>query len=99
MAARAARIASRDHPCTLLSYLAPSAAEDFKPNWFVPLTDEQMILKLRAVACHRTQVSRAYLEDEFVRGMAHYWAMVERSPKQFVEPFELVRRVEKGEVV
>ena len=87
-------IAVRGHPCTVLAYVTPSAAERFRPTWFVPLTEEQMAVKLRALACHASQSHRAYLAPEYIVGMARYWAMVTRSTAPYVEPFELVRHLE-----
>lgn len=90
----ATEIAARDAQCTILAYVTPSAAERWRPNWFVNLTEAHMARKLQALRCHRSQQDRRYLSDEYVRGMGHYWAMVERSRAAYVEPFALVRHRE-----
>jgi LmbE family N-acetylglucosaminyl deacetylase len=87
----AALSATRAATCTLLAYMSASAAERVRPNWFVPLTEKQMALKLESIACHHSQVARPYMTEEHVRSMGRYWAMVERSAAPYVEPFELVR--------
>ena len=87
-------VATRDARCTVLAYITPSAAERFRPNWFVPLNETAMACKLAALAHHTSQRARAYLAEEYVRAMGRYWAMVERAQAPFVEPFELVRHRE-----
>lgn len=90
----ATKIAVRDAMCTVLAYMSPSSAQTFHPNWFVPLTEEQMQTKLQALVCHHSQRNRSYFAKEYVLGMARYWAMVTRSQSEYVEPYELIRRWE-----
>lgn len=88
---QAAVRAVRDHPCQLLAYVTPSAAPAFGPDWFASLTQEQLDRKLQAVRMHASQRrSHQYLADEYIVGMARYWAMVTRAQAQYVEPFRLV---------
>jgi len=93
---RATKIAVRDHLCTILSYTSPSSAQMFRPNWFVPLTEFEMQLKLQALTCHLSQHNKSYFAREYVFGMARYWAMVTRSRSPYVEPYELIRHWEKS---
>lgn len=87
-------IAVRDWPCTVLAYCTPSAAERFRPNWFVSLTAEEMQRKIALVGCHASQASRHYLAPEYLEGAGRYWAQVTRSAAPFVEPYELLRHRE-----
>jgi LmbE family N-acetylglucosaminyl deacetylase len=83
--------ACRDFAGTILAYVGPSSAATFRPTWFVPLTEAQLAVKVRAVACHKSQQHHAYVSQESVEGMAHYWSMSMRSKSQWIEPYEVVR--------
>ena len=87
----ATMIAARDWCGTILGYCTPSAAEHFRPNWFVSLDDEAMAAKLAAVACHASQAGRLYLAPAYLEAAGRYWARVTRSAAPFVEPYELLR--------
>jgi LmbE family N-acetylglucosaminyl deacetylase len=87
-------VAVRDYPCTVLAYPGPSSALGFDPNWFVPLNEREMQVKLAALACHRSQSARSYMVPDAVTGMARYWAMVTRCKAQYAEAFECVRYME-----
>ena len=87
----ATKIAIRNSTSTVLSYISPSSAQDFHPNWFISITKDQMKIKLKALKCHYSQHDRSYFADEYVIGMARYWAMVTRSKSEYVEPFTLIR--------
>jgi LmbE family N-acetylglucosaminyl deacetylase len=84
-------IACRDYHGTVLAYVGPSSAATFRPTWFVPMSESQLAVKVRAVACHTSQRKHAYTSQEAVEGMARYWAMVTRSKALYVEPYEVVR--------
>ena len=85
------KIAVRDIACTVLCYISPSSAMDFRPNWFLPITKEELDIKLKALSCHHSQRSRSYLSEDSIVGTARYWAMVTRSRHEYVEPYELFR--------
>lgn len=87
----ATKIATRNSSCTILSYVTPSSAQDFHPTWFLPLNEEEMSIKLSAIACHCSQRDRSYLSEKYIKGMARYWAMVTRSKYEYVEPYRLIR--------
>jgi LmbE family N-acetylglucosaminyl deacetylase len=88
---RATRVATRDVIGTVLSYATPSAAERFRPTWYVPLTGDQLARKLKAIRCHESQAGRVYLAPDHVEAMARYWATAIRHSAPYVEPYELVR--------
>jgi len=83
--------ATRDFVGTVLAYMTPSAAERFRPNWFVPLSADVFATKLTALECHRSQRARVYLSAAYLEATGRYWAMVTRSSAPYVEPFELLR--------
>jgi LmbE family N-acetylglucosaminyl deacetylase len=88
---QATLVATREFQGTVLAYAGPSSAATFRPTTFVPLTNAEMMVKLAALACHKTQAHRSYASPEYVEGMARYWAMVTRSKAPFVEAMEVVR--------
>lgn len=87
-------IAARDWCGTILGYCTPSAAETFRPNWFVSLDAAAMAAKAEMVACHASQASRPYLALGYLEAAGRYWAQVTRSAAPFVEPYELLRHRE-----
>lgn len=88
-------VATRDSTGTILGYCSPSAAAYFHPNWFLPLGQEDLNMKIAALRCHKTQRKRPYLAGTYLVSMARYWAMVIRSEFPYIEPFELVRHIER----
>lgn len=87
-------IAVREWYGTVLGFWTPSAAERFRPNWYIGLPPEAMALKLAAVACHKSQAGRPYLAPAYLESAGRYWAQVTRSAAPFVEPYELLRHRE-----
>jgi LmbE family N-acetylglucosaminyl deacetylase len=88
-------IATRDFTGTVLAYMTPSAAEKFRPNWFIALDKDDMRVKLEAIHCHDSQRTRSYMSDAHILSMGTYWAMINRMQAPFAEPFELVRHREE----
>lgn len=84
-------IATRDLCGTVLAYCTPSSAERFRPNWYVTLSEAEMLRKLEAIACHKSQLQRPYMRAEYAQAVARHWAQVTRSREQYVEPYECVR--------
>ncbi len=87
-------IAARDWCGTILGYCTPSAAEHFRPDWFVSLDAQAMAVKQELVACHASQANRPYLAASYLEAAGRYWAQVTRSSAPFVEPYELLRHRE-----
>lgn len=87
----AALVACRDLKGTMLAYVGPSSAMTFRPTYFVPLSKDEMAVKVAALASHASQAGRPYASAEYVEGMGRYWAMVTRADAPFVEPFEVIR--------
>jgi LmbE family N-acetylglucosaminyl deacetylase len=91
----AVMVAARDHMCTILSYATPSSIEFFTPNWFVELSEEQIRLKLKAVACHISQKDKMYSTEEWLISVTNYWGHIVHSKSKCVEPLLLERHWEK----
>lgn len=70
-------------------YQSPSATVDFRPTRFVTI-DEHVETKLALLQCFATQAEiRDYLDPEFVRATARYWARF--GSGSHAEPLEMVR--------
>ncbi|WP_447007300.1 PIG-L deacetylase family protein [Saccharothrix isguenensis] len=62
--------AARRHP-SILCYESPSATSDFRPSVFVDVCDH-LGAKLAAVAVHRDQRDKPYMDDERLTGLATF---------------------------
>lgn len=91
---QASLIAVREWYGTVLGFWTPSAAERFRPNWYIGLSPEAMAHKLAVVNCHKSQAGRPYLAPAYLESAGRYWAQVTRSSAPFVEPYELLRHRE-----
>ncbi|MGA7628240.1 MAG: PIG-L deacetylase family protein, partial [Methanoregula sp.] len=56
--------------CTLLGYEQPWNNITFNTLAFIPLTENYIQKKIDALSCYETQKGKAYLNHEFVRGLA-----------------------------
>jgi LmbE family N-acetylglucosaminyl deacetylase len=77
--------------CTLLGYEQPWNNITFNTLAFVPLEERHVRKKIEALKCYETQNKRAYLNDDFIRGLA-----VTRGTQieeQFAEAFEVIKWV------
>jgi LmbE family N-acetylglucosaminyl deacetylase len=79
--------------CTLLGYEQPWNNITFNTLAFIPLEEEYVSRKIDALSCYKTQKGRAYLNEEFVRGLA-----VTRGTQieeKYAEAFEVIKWVIK----
>jgi len=79
--------------CTLLGYEQPWNNITFNTLAFIPLKDEYISRKIDALNCYKTQKERAYLNEDFVRGLA-----VTRGTQieeKYAEAFEVIKWVIK----
>jgi LmbE family N-acetylglucosaminyl deacetylase len=79
--------------CTLLGYEQPWNNITFNTLAFIPLKDEYISKKVDALNCYKTQKGRAYLNEDFVRGLA-----VTRGTQieeKYAEAFEVIKWVIK----
>jgi len=86
---KAAKIACRTKEVTILEYSTPSVV-NFSPNWFFPLTEELIQLKLRSLSCHKSQQHRYYFQEEYIRVTSSYWSKLKGWNCPYVEAFQLV---------
>ena len=79
--------------CTLLGYEQPWNNITFNTLAFIPLKEEYVSKKVDALNCYKTQKGRAYLNEDFVRGLA-----VTRGTQieeKYAEAFEVIKWVIK----
>jgi LmbE family N-acetylglucosaminyl deacetylase len=76
---------------TIVQYQTPSTIpNDFRPTYFVSLDKEAIAKKVAALQVHQSQQRKEFLQEEYVKGMAHSWALFHRMPMDTaVEAFEL----------
>lgn len=53
--AREALRASTRHPVTVIHYPVIGTSKDFNPNLYIPVTEQEAQLKIKAVSCYKTQ--------------------------------------------
>lgn len=77
--------------CTLLGYEQPWNNITFNTLAFVPLNENHLRRKIDALACYETQKERAYLNPEFIRGLA--LTRGTQIEEQYAEAFEVIKWV------
>jgi N-acetylglucosamine malate deacetylase 1 len=75
--------------CTILGYEQPWNNITFNTLAFIPLASEHIQKKIDALACYETQKSRAYLNKDFIRGLAITRGT--QIEEQFAEAFEVIK--------
>lgn len=84
---RAVLRAARKFP-SILCFESPSVTRDFNPSVFVDISDH-IDVKVKAVRIHMGQMSKPYMSDQRVRGIAAFRGS--QAKTQFAEGFEPVR--------
>lgn len=79
--------------CTILCYENPNTPPGFNPGYFFDVGN-YIDGKIAALACHKTQMGKAYAAPSVVRAMAGFRGTQARVP--FAEGFEVMRVVEKA---
>lgn len=74
---------------TLLTYGFPWNAYNFAPTYFVPVSEQQIKQKIRAVQCYRSQAHHYYTHSRSIVAQARYHGLQCGSP--FAEAFEVIR--------
>jgi len=75
--------------CTILGYEQPWNNITFNTLAFIPLTEDHIQKKIDALNCYQTQKNRAYLNKDFIRGLA-----VTRGTQieeKYAEAFEVIK--------
>ncbi|MGN6332874.1 MAG: PIG-L family deacetylase [Motilibacteraceae bacterium] len=92
---RAGLVAARSVPL-VACFQSPSATVAYRPTRFEDVTGF-LPAKLAAIAAHRSQAGRTYLDPELVTATARYWGRF--GGVRYAEPLELVRDVAPVRVV
>jgi N-acetylglucosamine malate deacetylase 1 len=74
---------------SVLCYEVPWNNISFTTNCFIPFTDKELNLKLKALKCYKSQKDRSYASEDFIRGLA-----ITRGTQigvQYAEVFETIR--------
>ncbi len=77
--------------CTILGYEQPWNNLTFNTSAFVPLEDMHLNKKIAALNCYETQKHRAYLNEDFIRGLATTRGT--QIEERYAEAFEVIRWV------
>ncbi|HTY52844.1 MAG TPA: PIG-L deacetylase family protein [Methanomicrobiales archaeon] len=77
--------------CTILGYEQPWNNITFNTLAFVSLKERHIEKKVRALGCYETQKHRAYLNRDFIRGLALTRGV--QVEEQFAEAFEVIKWV------
>jgi LmbE family N-acetylglucosaminyl deacetylase len=56
--------------CSIISYELPWNNRRFSNDLFIRLTEPQLDKKIDALKCYKSQQQRAYLNEDFIRGLA-----------------------------
>lgn len=76
---------------TILGFEMPWDNISFNTQAFVPLTEENIQQKIKAIDCYKSQKHRPYLIEDCIRGLANTRGMQIKS--QYAEAFEVMRWV------
>ena len=79
--------------CSILGYEQPWNNITFNTHAFVPLNEEHIKKKIDALRCYETQKYRAYLNENFIRGLAQTRGT--QIEEKYAEAFEVIRWVIK----
>jgi LmbE family N-acetylglucosaminyl deacetylase len=77
--------------CTILGFEQPWNNITFNTSAFIPLEEKHIEKKMAALNCYDTQKNRAYLSEEFIRGLAITRGV--QIDEKYAEAFEVLRWV------
>jgi len=77
--------------CTILGYEQPWNNITFNTLAFIPLTDDHIQKKINALSCYETQKDRAYLNPDFIKGLA--LTRGTQIEEKYAEAFEVIKWV------
>ena len=84
----------RAEPRTILAYETVSARlSKFNPVWTEALSAEEMERKIAALRHHRSQAHKAYMDPDYVLGLARWRALEAGLRTGWAEAFALTRRI------
>jgi len=73
----------------LLAYEIVRSTIDFRPNFYISLSDKDMKKKLLALRCYRTQYRRTYFKPSIFKALARFRGS--QISLKFAEAFEILR--------
>lgn len=79
--------------CTILGYEQPWNNITFNTTAFVPLSEKHINLKVKALLCYRSQLSRPYFNETFIRSLARTRGV--QINTEYAEAFEVIRWIVK----
>jgi len=85
---------------TILGYEQPWNNITFRTDFFIPLNKEYIDLKIKALACYKSQKHRKYLDPDFIEALAKVRGI--QANVDYAEAFETIRVIynnKNGEVI
>jgi len=79
--------------CTILGYEQPWNNVTFDTTAFVPLNEKHINLKVKALLCYKSQLSRPYFNETFIRSLARTRGV--QIDAKYAEAFEVIRWIVK----
>lgn len=76
----------------VLAFESPSTRSSFEPQYYVPLSDSQLDLKIEAIRTHESQREKKYIEADAMEGLARFRG--QQAGTKYAEAFQVVRIVE-----
>ena len=76
---------------TILGYELPQNTIAFEARAFIALSEDDLAVKLRSLACYESQAHRAYAAAEVVRGLAAVRGM--QADTRLAEAYEVIRLI------
>jgi len=65
---------------SLIGYITPNRRTNVSPNWFVPITHQQLNTKVEACHCYRRVRNSPYFESAILRAQAQFYGALCREP-------------------
>lgn len=82
-------VAATRNCSSVLAFESPSTRSSFAPQYYIPLSEELLDRKIRAIRSHESQREKKYLEAEAMRGLARFRGR--QANTTFAEAFHVVR--------
>ncbi|TYQ16986.1 UNVERIFIED_CONTAM: LmbE family N-acetylglucosaminyl deacetylase [Acetivibrio alkalicellulosi] len=77
----------------IICYETPSTTPEFTPNYFKLCSLNYFNIKLEALKCHKTQMTKPYFFDDIILSIAKMRAAQVRCHSEVAEAYEIVRFV------
>ena len=77
--------------CTILGYELPWSCHWFEANCSVQIEEQQLLTKIKAMECYKSQREKAYMDAVFIESMARVRGV--QAGCELAEAFEVIRWV------